>query len=183
MSLENLVEEIRQHAEAELKATIEQQKAEETQILADRARRIKEIGAASQRATETEVARERAQRLAGAKLQARKLLYEAREKRLEDGLRETRALLADYTTSPSYPTVLKRMVETATASLGRQIRVSGRAEDASLLAKAAGKSFDPAPQPILGGLIAETVDKSRRLNLSFDELLRLREDEVREILA
>jgi vacuolar-type H+-ATPase subunit E/Vma4 len=183
MSLENLVEEIRQHAEAELKATIEQQKTEEAQILADRARRTAEIGAASQRATEAEVARERAQRVAGAKLQARKMLYEAREKRLEDGLRETRALLADYTTTPSYPTVLKRMVEAATSSLGRQIRVSGRAEDASLLAKAAGKSFDPAPQSILGGLIAETVDKSRRLNLSFDELLRLREDEVREILA
>ncbi|MFZ0890902.1 MAG: V-type ATP synthase subunit E family protein [Thermoplasmata archaeon] len=183
MSLENLVEEIRQHAEAELKATIEGQKAEETQINADRERRLTEIRTASQRATETEVARERAQRVAAAKLQARKMLYEAREKRLEDGLQETRALLADYTTSSAYPTVLKRMVETATASLGRQIRLSGRAEDASLLAKVAGKSYDPTPQPILGGLIAETTDKSRRLNLSFDELLRLREDEVREILA
>jgi vacuolar-type H+-ATPase subunit E/Vma4 len=183
MSLENLVEEIRQHAEAELQAIIEQQKSEEAQILADRDRRTTELRAASQRATETEVARERAQRVAGAKLQARKLLYEAREKRLEEGLRETRALLTDYTTSSAYPAVLKRMVEAATASLGRQIRVSGRAEDASLLAKAAGKSFDPTPQPILGGLIAETADKSRRLNLSFDELLRLREDKVREILA
>jgi len=32
-------------------------------------------------------------------------------------------------------------------------------------------------------LIAETPDGSRRLNLSFDELLRLREDRVRELLA
>jgi vacuolar-type H+-ATPase subunit E/Vma4 len=183
MSLENLVEEIRQHAEAELKATLEKQRAEETQINADRERRLAEIRTASQRATEADVARERAQRIAAAKLQARKMLYEAREKRLEDGLRETRALLAEYTTSSAYPTVLKRMVEAATTSLGRQIRISGRGEDASLLAKVAGKTFDPTPQPILGGLIAETTDKSRRLNLSFDELLRLREDEVREILA
>ncbi|MGP8076580.1 MAG: hypothetical protein ACLP8Y_07620 [Thermoplasmata archaeon] len=71
----------------------------------------------------------------------------------------------------------------ANDSLGKQLRISGRAEDAALLQKVAGKSFDPTPQSIVGGLVAETPDGSRRLNLSFDELLRLREDRVREILA
>jgi hypothetical protein len=33
------------------------------------------------------------------------------------------------------------------------------------------------------GLLAETLDGDRQLNLSFDELLRLREDRVRELLA
>ena len=47
----------------------------------------------------------------------------------------------------------------------------------------AGKGFDDTPAPILGGLIAVTSDGSRRLNLSFDELLRLREDQVRTLLA
>jgi vacuolar-type H+-ATPase subunit E/Vma4 len=75
------------------------------------------------------------------------------------------------------------MVAVATDSLGKQVRVSGRSEDAALLAKVGGNGFDPTPQAILGGLIAETPDGSRRLNLSFDELLRLREDRVREILA
>jgi vacuolar-type H+-ATPase subunit E/Vma4 len=183
MSLESLVEEIRLHAEAELKSTMDRQKAEGVKILGDRDQRIAEIRATSARATELEVSRERAQRVAGAKLQARKMLYEAREKRLEEGLRETRDLLADYTSSPAYPAVLKRMVDVATSSLGRQLHISGRTEDAAALSKIAGKTFDPTARPILGGLIAETTDKSRRLNLSFDELLRLREDEVRELLA
>ncbi len=183
MSLESLVEEIRQQAEAELAATIARQRAETAKIVAERDRRVAEIRAAGQRATETDVARERAQRVAAAKLQARQRLYEARERRLEDGLAETRALLADFTASPEYPATLKRMVEAATASLGRPVRISGRAEDAGVLAKAAGKAFDPTPRPILGGVVAETADQSRRLNLSFDELLRLREDRVRELLA
>ncbi len=183
MSLESLVEEIRQQAEAELKATIDEQKAEGIRIVQDRDRRIAELRATSQRATDAEVAREKSQRVAAAKLQARKLLYEAREARLEGGLRETRGLLASFTATPQYPAVLKRMVEVATASLGRQLRISGRAEDAAPLQKAAGKAFDPTPRPILGGLVAETADGSRRLNLAFDELLRLREDEVRELLA
>ncbi len=183
MSLESLVEEIRQHAEAELRATLDHEKAEAARIAADRDQKIAELRANAQRATEADVARERAQRVAAAKLQARKMLYEARERRLEDGLKETRTLLANYTASPAYPAVLKRMTEVAARSLGKQLRISGRADDAAVLAKVAGKAFDPTPQPILGGLVAETTDQSRRLNLSFDELLRLREDEVRELLA
>ena len=75
------------------------------------------------------------------------------------------------------------MLGVATSTLGRQVRVSGRTEDAVVLQKVAGRSFDPEPRPILGGLIAETPDRSRRLNLSFDELLRFREDQIRELLA
>jgi vacuolar-type H+-ATPase subunit E/Vma4 len=183
MSLESLIEEIRARAEVELKATQDARQAAATKIAADRDRAIAEIAATSARTTEAEVARERAQRIAAAKLKARKMLYEARERRLEGALRDTRALLAEYTDRPEYPAVLKRMVQVANDELGRTIRVSGRAEDAARLRTAAGKSFDPTPQPILGGVIAETADGSRRLNLSFDELLRLREDKVREILA
>jgi vacuolar-type H+-ATPase subunit E/Vma4 len=183
MSLESLIDEIRARAEAELKATDEARKASTAKIATDRDHAIEEITGTAARLTEIDVARERAQRIAGAKLKARKMLYEAREKRLESALRETRDLLSEYTDRPEYPQVLKRMVAVATDELGRQVKVSGRSEDAARLQKAAGKAFDPTPQPILGGLIAESTDGSRRLNLSFDELLRLREDKVREILA
>ena len=183
MSLESLVDEIRRRGEADLAAVTAGRDAELAKIAADRDRRLEELRTESARATDVEVARERAQRLAAAKLQARRLLYEAREKRLTSAVGETRALLTDYTRSAQYPAVLKRMVTVANDTLGKQLRISGRPEDAALLQKAAGKSFDPTPRPIVGGLVAETPDGSRRLNLSFDELLRLREDRVREILA
>ena len=183
MSLESLVEEIRRRGEADLAAITAQRDGERAKIVAERDRRVEEVRSESARVTDAEVARERAQRLAAAKLQARKLLYEAREQRLANAVTETRALLQEYTRSTQYPAVLKRMAATATESLGKQVRISGRIEDAYLLAKVAGKGFDPTPQPILGGLVAETPDGSRRLNLSFDELLRLREDRVRELLA
>jgi len=183
MSLDSLIEEIRSRAEAELRAADEARKAASAKIGAERDRQIREITESSARTAEIEAARERAQRIAAAKLKARKMLYEARERRLEGALRETRDLLAGYTDRPEYAGVLKRMVQVATDELGRPLKVSGRAEDSARLQKAAGKAFDPTPQPILGGLIAESADGSRRLNLSFDELLRLREDKVREILA
>lgn len=183
MSLESLVDEIRRRGEADLAAITSRRDSETAKILSETDRRLEEVRSESVRATDVEVVHEHAQHLAAAKLQARKLLYEAREKRLVSAIGETRNLLQEYTRSAQYPAVLKRMVVAATDSLGKPLRISGRGEDAALLAKAAGKSFDPTPQPILGGLIAETPDGSRRLNLSFDELLRLREDRVRELLA
>jgi len=183
MSLETLVEEIRRRGEADLAALTAGRDAEAAKIVDERDRKVADVRAQIARATDTELVHVRTQRLAAAKLQSRKLLYEAREQRLESAIGETRALLLDFTRSPRYPAVLKRMMASATDSLGKQLRILGRSEDAALLAKVAGKSFDATPQPILGGLIAETPDGNRRLNLSFDELLRLREDRVRELLA
>jgi vacuolar-type H+-ATPase subunit E/Vma4 len=183
MSLETLVEEIRHRGEAELAAVTASRDAEAAQIVAERERRLRELGSEAARLTALAIARERAQRVAAAKLHARKLLYEAREKRLTEAMEETRALLQEFAQSDEYASVLKRMITAAVGALGKPLRISGRGADATLLSRLAGKNFDPTPQPILGGVIAETPDGNRRLNLSFNELLRLREDRVREILA
>jgi V/A-type H+/Na+-transporting ATPase subunit E len=183
MPLEQLVEEIRRRGEAELAKIADEKSKTTAEIAGQRDQRLAALREENDRRIASDVARERAQKLAAAKLEARKLVYEAREARLEKAVDETRTLLSDYTGSDEYPAVLKRMFVVATSTLGKQVQVSGRAEDASTLSKVAGKSFDPKPQPILGGLVAETPDGSRRLNLSFDELLRLHEDQVRELLA
>jgi vacuolar-type H+-ATPase subunit E/Vma4 len=183
MSLERLVEEIRQSAQRELAEEHARADAQERSISADRDRRTGQVRDEGQRLAETDAHRERAQKLANAKLQARKLVYEARERRTNEQLGQVRELLADVTESEEYPAVLKRMYAVAVDQLGKQLRVMGRKDDASQLRSIAGKNFDDTVVPIVGGLIAETPDGSRRLNLSFDELLRLREDAVRSLLS
>jgi vacuolar-type H+-ATPase subunit E/Vma4 len=183
MPLERLVEEIRSRAQQDLEREQTRIEAEKSKILAERDRRIAELEDEGGRLAAQESQREHAQRVAAAKLQARKMTYEAQERQLTGSLQLVRRLLSDFTRSPEYPQVLKRMCAVATEQLGKQAKVSGRAEDAAVLKSIAGKNFNDAPAPILGGLVAETTDGSRRLNLTFDELLRLREDRVRELLA
>jgi vacuolar-type H+-ATPase subunit E/Vma4 len=183
MSLERLVEEIRSRGEAELKEIETHVTNESAKIVEERERRIREIGDEAERQGQLEADHERTQRVAAAKLRARQKLYEARETRLENALGETRELLRAYASSPQYPLALERMYRVAQTELGRDIVVRGRAEDAAVLQKLAGTAFQPHAEPIVGGLIAETPDGRRRLNLSFDELLRLREDRVRELLS
>lgn len=183
MSLERLVEEIRSRGEAELKETQARLATDSQQIEEKRDRRVQEIEQQAERQGELEANRERTQRVAAAKLRSRQKLYEAREARLENALLTTRDLLRDYTSTPQYPLVLERMYRVAQAELGNGIVVRGRSEDAELLQKVAGKAFQTRSEPIVGGLVAETSDGRRRLNLSFDELLRLREDRVRALLS
>jgi V/A-type H+-transporting ATPase subunit E len=183
MTLDRLVEEIRLRAEEELRTQSALQASEEAAVATDRDARVAAVRDQTQRTAEREIAQERAHRLASAKLQARKLVYEADETRMASALGETRQLLSDYTDSDEYPKVLKRMVAYATGVLGKATRIMGRTEDAAALKKLAGAAFDPTPQSILGGVVAESADGARRLNLSFDELLRLREDRVRQLLS
>lgn len=183
MSLERLVEEIRSQGEVALREVEAQLDTESKRIAEERDRRIRELAEQAQRQGELEANREKTQRIAAAKLRARQKLYEAREARLEHALGETRELLRAYTSTPQYPKVLERMVQAARAEFGPTLVVRGRAEDSTLLKQVGGGSFQDRPEPILGGLIAETPDGRRRLNLSFDELLRLREDRVRELLS
>ncbi len=183
MSLESLVEEIRRQGEADVRAAAAEETAAVDRIAKERDARLAEVRADGAKGTAAEASRVRAQRVAAAKLEARKKLYEAREHRLERSVDATRRLLSDFTGTSQYPAVLRRMFDAASQELGKQLKVSGRAEDASVLQRVAGKAFDPTPQPILGGMVAQTTDGNRRLNLSFDELLRLREDRVRDLLS
>ena len=184
MSLDRLIEEIRLRAERELDDERKLGDAQEKEIHEERERKVRQLVDDGQRLAEADAARERSQKLASAKLQARKMVYETRERQTTQALDVVRQTLSAYTEDPEYPQALKRMMAFATDRLGKQLRVTGRAEDAATLRTVAGKSFDPDhPAPILGGLIAETPDGNRRLNLSFDELLRLREDEVRSLLG
>jgi vacuolar-type H+-ATPase subunit E/Vma4 len=183
MSLESLVDEIRSRGESEVRAAGDRRTADLAKIASELESRVAAIRAAGEKATAAEIARDRAQRLAAAHLAARRLAYEAREERLDRGFAEVRELLRDLTETPAYAGVLRRMIAAATSRLGRSARISGRREDAALLTRLAGRSFDPSPRSISGGIVAESEDRHRRLDLSFDELLRQRSDAVRGLLA
>jgi V/A-type H+/Na+-transporting ATPase subunit E len=183
MSLDRLLDEIRAQGAQELAAAEEKSSSEKLRIVNDRDHRVKQLRADLESQGANEARRQHGQKIAGARMQARKLEYEAREAALERSLGSVQDMLKEYTRSNEYPDVLARMYALAVNELGKDLRVMGRAEDASTLKDLAGRGFVAQPQAILGGLIAETPEGDRRLTLTFDELLRYREDRLRELLA
>lgn len=181
MGLEKLLDEIRSRGEAELAAETTRSAKERTAVTEERDRRIAAATDGLRTSGDREAERIRAQAVAGAKVKSRQLLYRAKETRAEQALERARRELAKFTKSPEYPKVIEAMVDEATERLGSKIKIRAREEDAALVKSAAGRAFQDTPEPILGGIVAETADGSRRLNLSFDELLRRNADKVREL--
>ncbi len=113
-----------------------------------------------------------------AKLQAKKLLFDATEKLLENNIEALKEALADYAESPAYSELLTRMARYASKRLGGKTTVTCRKEDEATL-KAAGAKIGSTSLNSIGGFKADSEDGTLELDLTFEEMLRSREDEVR----
>jgi len=184
VSLETLIKEIQVRSQKEVADLEAKLEGERRAIEAASRQEVDRVRADADRRAQAEAARERARLVASAKLQAKKLMFEARERRTAAALEEVKARLVAYARGPDYPALLASMVTAGTSALGNDVRILARPEDVPLLPVRSRGSVDAArPLRTLGGLIIERTDGSRGLNLTFEELLRLREDGVREILG
>ncbi len=184
MTLEALVKEIETRSAKEVRDLEAKLEAERRAIEEATRQESVRIRGESEKRAQVEATRERARLVASAKLQAKKVLFEAREKRTASALEEVRARLVAYAKGPEYPGLLSGMVSAGTSSLGNDVRLLVRPEDVPLLpARSRTLVDDGRPLKGMGGLIVEKKDGSRSLNLTFEELLRLREDRVREVLG
>jgi len=112
------------------------------------------------------------------KLQAKKTLFDATEKLLENNVSLLKQELADYAGSPAYRELLAKMAAYASKRLGGKISVVSRKSDESAL-KAAGAKIVSADLNSIGGFMAENADRTLELDLTFEEVLRSRGDDVR----
>jgi vacuolar-type H+-ATPase subunit E/Vma4 len=112
------------------------------------------------------------------KLQSKKLIFDATEKLLENNIAGLRDALAEYASSPAYSELLAKMAKYASTRLGGKIAVTCRKQDEAAL-KAAGAKVAATSLNSIGGFKADSENGSLELDLTFEEILRGREDEVR----
>jgi len=112
------------------------------------------------------------------KLQSKKMVFDATEKLLENNIASLEQALAEFAASPAYPELLARMAKYASKRLGGKIGVVCRKSDEAAL-KSAGAKVLSASLKAVGGFKAENEDRTLELDLTFEEILRGREDDVR----
>jgi V/A-type H+/Na+-transporting ATPase subunit E len=128
------------------------------------------------------LAQREATRISGAaKLQAKKLMFDATEKMLETNIGLLRSSLADYSDSKGYSAVLSGMFKYAKKRLGDDVKVECRADDAAALKKL-GAKIASSDLNTIGGFKAENRDGSLELDLTFEEILRNREEDARSYI-
>ena len=116
-----------------------------------------------------------------AKLQSKKLIFDSTEKMLEANVAALRQVLAEYASSKDYPDLLSKMVAYANKRLGGSISVVCRPADSAAMKKH-GVKVTSADLESMGGFKATNKDGTLELDLTFEDLLRGREEEARALL-
>jgi V/A-type H+-transporting ATPase subunit E len=124
--------------------------------------------------------REAARIVESAKLKAKKILFEAINANMDTTFKTIKNEMKTFAQKPEYRETLLRMVSHAKNTLGPDIIIHCREGDRFVL----GEMNVPIGSSIntLGGIIAEDNEGKKELDLTFEELLRTSEDNVKGFL-
>jgi V/A-type H+-transporting ATPase subunit E len=184
MSLETVVEDIRDEARARAREIRESAEAEGDEIVAETEADAEEIVAEREREVERAVEQEREQTLSSAQLEAKQQRLSARR----DVLGEVRdAVEAEIAALPrgEREELTRELLEDALAEFDDVVEVYGRPDDEDVLAEILadyGRAEYGGEYDCLGGVVLESEGSRIRVNNTFDSVLEdVWEDELREV--
>ena len=137
---------------------------------------IKELQENFSKEAKTKSEKEASRIVEAGKLEAKKILFDAINKNLDSTFDMIKQEIENYTKTSEYKKKLQKMAETAKNTLGDNIVIHCREEDKAVFSS---KDTIGSPIQILGGLVAENNDGTKELDLTFEELLRTHEDEIK----
>lgn len=181
MSIETFLLEIENRKKRDLASLNKELDEKGTTIQNQRDLQIREIQERFANEGKIKSEREFARIIESARLQAKKILFDAINANLESAFDTIKQEVEKYRKLPQYKQTLETMVNTSKKKLGQNIIVHCREEDRASL-KEMDVTLGSSIQT-LGGIIAENKDGTKELDLTFDELLRTHEDEVKGFLT
>jgi V/A-type H+/Na+-transporting ATPase subunit E len=177
MSIETFIEEIKTRKGKELEALAIRLIEEKTALQTKKDNTIKTMQEYFSNEAKLKSDREAARIVEAARLQAKKILFDAVNMNLDSAFEVIKGQLRSYTNSKEYKATLDKLIANAKKNLGPNIKVCSREQDRSPLSEL-GVTVINKIQTI-GGVIAENENGSKELDLTLEELLRIHEDEVK----
>src|SRR3712207_6611242 len=93
-----------------------------------------------------------------------------------------RQQIKDYVGKPQYQETLQKMISCAEKELGPPITIHCRSQDVSVLKKINENANNGSTINTMGGILAEDERGNREIDLTFEELLRVHEDDIKNLL-
>lgn len=178
MTLDTVIQAIREKGRSEADQLLAEARAERERILSEvRAEGAKALAEAEARARATG-ARRRVQDLARAELEARKIVLAAQKEALDEAYRRTLERLASMKENPDF---LRTLLKANEAEWRPGGEVYATARDAPLVRSIVGERFAGTIEGA-GGIVIETADGTRRIDLRYESILRdVWDDSVKEV--
>ena len=181
MSIETFIQEIENRKRKELDGLEKDLSEKKSKLLSEMNHTLKEIQERFSAEAKIKSEREQARIIEASKLQAKKIMFDAINANMQSAFAVIQQEIENYTKSPQYKKALETMVSNSKKKLGQNIVVHCREEDKSIL-KELGVTTSKSVKT-LGGIIAENKEGTRELDLTFEELLRTNEDQVKSFLS
>ena len=186
MSLDTVVEDIRDDAHARAEELREEGEARAEEIVSEAEADAEELVAEAEREAEQEIKQEREQRLSSAKLEAKQARLEARREALQDVREGVKEAVAGID-GEEREELTRALLDAAATEFENadSVQVYGRADDADLLESVLADydGFELAGKTAcLGGVVVEAEGSRVRVNNTFDSVLdEVWEENLREI--
>jgi len=177
MSIDSFVFEIENNKKNDIDAIDKELDENRTLIENKKNSAIKELQEHYTNEAKIKSERESARIIEAGKLEAKKILFDAINTNLDSTFDIIKQELGNYAKTSEYKKVLQKMVDVSKKRLDKDIVIHCRKEDSSFL-KDMGVSIGSSIQTI-GGIIAENKNGKRELDLTYEELLRTHEDEIK----
>lgn len=181
MSIETFIQEIETRKRKEIEDLEKDLQERKSRLQAEMDHTLKEIQERFSTEAKVKSEREQARIIEASKLQAKKIMFDAINANMQSAFTVIQKEIENYTNSPQYKKSLETMVSNSKKKLGQNIIVHCREEDKSIL-KELGVTTSKSIKT-LGGIIAENKEGTRELDLTFEELLRTNEDQVKSFLS
>lgn len=178
MGVDALLKEVEERRKKALEALEEEYSSKREEVKKRTDEQLAYVAENAKREATAASQREKIRIQGAAKLQAKKVMFDATEQMLESNISALRDALEGIASSSAYRDLLTKMARYASQRLGGKITVRCRKSDESAL-KSAGAKVASADLQSMGGFVATSADGSLELDLTFEELLRGREDDVR----
>lgn len=175
-TIETLIGEIQERKRKDLERLDKELDEKKTTIQNKKDTTIKELQEHFDSDAKIKSEREATRIVEAARLQAKKILFDAINTNLSSAFNIVKQELTNYTKTPQYKKQLETIVNVSKKKLGPHIIVHCREEDRALLEDmdvVIGSSIQT-----IGGLVIENKQNTKELVLTFDELLRIYEDEI-----
>ncbi|WP_380674435.1 V-type ATP synthase subunit E [Salinigranum sp. GCM10025319] len=176
MSLDTVVEDIRDEARARAEEIREEGQERADEIVAEAEADAESILEEREQAVERQIAQEREQAVSGAKLEAKQERLEARRDALQSVRQQVETELAELS-GDTREELTRALIDASAEEFdeGSEVVVRGRAADEALIeeivADYEGFSLGDEPVDCLGGVMVESETSRVRVDNTFDSLL------------
>lgn len=177
MGIEELRKEIASSAEKEARA-ISKKKEEDCSVIISSAQEEAKRILSNAREEAKMLAESQMTEIAGAKLEGRKIIAEAREAVVSQAMQKAMKELNSFTKTKEYPKLLEKLARKGMKEAGEGCLLRGRKSDSSLLSRI-GKAGEPIQS--IGGVLILSKDGKIRVDSTFEALLEEHDYELKKL--